>query len=240
MSQKFFKRDEKKYMLSALEHAQIIRELECNMQPNKYFRSSIFNIYFDTPNNDLVIASIAGPNYKYKVRARSYGGASGGKVFFEIKSKLNGTTYKRRIEMNEANYVDYITSGTYGADDDSQVMREIDYIFKKDQLAPKLFMGYERESYAAKDGSGLRVTIDSNLRSRTDNLSLEKTDGCELYFDEPTYIMEVKSHGGMPTWLVDALSRHQIYPSSFSKYGKIYQKNQQANATAQQRVLVYA
>ncbi len=240
MSQKIFKRDEKKYMLSALEYKLMVRELEQNMQRDKYFRSSIFNVYFDTPHNDLVIASIAGPNYKYKVRARSYGAASGGKVFLEIKSKLDGTTYKRRVEMSEAHYDEYIASGTYGADDDSQVMREIDYIFKKDQLAPKLFMGYERESYAAKDGSGLRVTIDSNLRSRTDNLALEKTDGCELYFDEPTYIMEIKSHGGMPAWLVDALSHHQIYPSSFSKYGKIYQKNQQANVAVQQGVLAYA
>ena len=44
------------------------------------------------------------------------------------------------------------------------------------------------------------------------------------YFDEDMYIMEIKTLGAMPWWLVDSLSELKIYPSSFSKIGKIYCK----------------
>jgi len=39
------------------------------------------------------------------------------------------------------------------------------------------------------------------------------------------YIMEIKCLGGMPIWLSHILAEMKIYPISFSKYGKIYQKN---------------
>ena len=115
-------------------------------------------------------------------------------------------------------------------------MREVDYLFKGKRLEPKMFIAYERQAFAAKDDSGLRVTFDANLRSRTHSLDLNKTSDCDDYFNEPTFIMEIKSHSGMPTWLVDALSCHQIYPSSFSKYGRIYQ--QRANQLAAPRLEV--
>lgn len=238
MSQKFFKRDEKKYLLSALEYHTIIAEVQRHMQPDKFFQSSVFNVYFDTPQDDLVIASISSPNYKYKVRARSYGKASKGTVFLEIKSKLDGTVYKRRAEMNDHEYKTYLASGT--TPDDGQVMREVDYLFKGKQLEPKMFIAYERQAFAAKDDSDLRVTFDANLRSRSHNLDLNKTSDCDDYFEEPTIIMEIKSHGGMPAWLIDTLSTHQIYPSSFSKYGQIYQKERAAAYAMPRLEVAYA
>ena len=36
--------------------------------------------------------------------------------------------------------------------------------------------------------------------------------------------MEIKTLGSMPLWLVRSLSELKIYPTSFSKYGSIYQK----------------
>ena len=38
------------------------------------------------------------------------------------------------------------------------------------------------------------------------------------------YIMEIKTVGSMPLWLVRILSEMNIMPTSFSKYGKIYEK----------------
>ena len=45
------------------------------------------------------------------------------------------------------------------------------------------------------------------------------------YFDQNYYIMEIKTLSSMPLWLVRSLSELKIYPTSFSKYGSIYQKN---------------
>ncbi len=35
--------------------------------------------------------------------------------------------------------------------------------------------------------------------------------------------MEIKAPGAMPLWLCELLSRFEIYPSRFSKYGTYYQ-----------------
>ena len=39
--------------------------------------------------------------------------------------------------------------------------------------------------------------------------------------------MEIKTLGSMPMWLVHALSDLNIYPTSFSKYGSIYEKKKE-------------
>ena len=38
-------------------------------------------------------------------------------------------------------------------------------------------------------------------------------------------VMEIKSAGSYPAWLVEALSQHRIYPQSFSKYGEAYRQS---------------
>lgn len=46
----------------------------------------------------------------------------------------------------------------------------------------------------------------------------------ENFFEEDTYLMEIKLEGGMPLWLSKILNDEKIYPTSFSKYGNIYKK----------------
>ena len=222
MLQKFFKRNEEKFILSPAQFKFVERVVKKHMSPDEHFRSSIHNIYFDTPQDDLVIASIESPDYKYKVRARSYGAKSADKIFFEIKSKLNGTVYKRRAIINHDEYLSYLSDGKYNED---QVMNELDYIFKEKSLMQKMYIAYDRSAYAANDDSDLRITFDTNLRSRIHELQVTKTDECEEYFPNETYIMEVKTKNGIPKWLLDALLSKKIYSTSFSKYGKIYQKH---------------
>lgn len=223
MVQHFFRRTEKKYILTHAEYLRIIPLLESNMIRDSHYMTDIFNMYFDTPDNELIIESLEKPDYKYKIRARSYGDASRNKIYFEIKSKLDGVVYKRRAELTESEYETYLRNGQH---EPGQVMSELDYIFTQKNLLPKIFIAYRRISYAANDESDLRVTIDSDLRSRTTDLDLDYHLGCSRYFDAPTYILEVKSRGGMPKWLVENLSAQSHYPNSFSKYGRIYQKLQ--------------
>lgn len=221
MAQTFFKRNEKKYVLTPLEFAFAEQLVAQHLAKDKHFHSTVYNVYFDTEHFDLIMASLESPDYKYKVRSRSYGAASAGKVFFEIKSKLGGVVYKRRAVLSEDEYARYLNDGVYA---DNQVMRELDWLFVGKSLEPKLFVAYDRLAYSAGPGSDLRITFDTRLRSRTHELSLTDTDDCELYFADDSCIMEVKTKDGMPLWLSNALGARQIYPTSFSKYGKIYQQ----------------
>ena len=103
-------------------------------------------------------------------------------------------------------------------------MNEINYYFKYYDLKPAIYIAYDRLSYCGVDDNSLRITIDSNLRSRNSDLNLELGDAGKCYFKDKNYIMEIKTLGSMPLWLVRSLSELKIYPTSFSKYGSIYQK----------------
>ena len=239
---KVFRRIEKKYLVSEADLKRFLKICGKNLKKNKYFASTVCSLYFDTKNDDLIIKSIDKPdkpNFKEKIRLRSYD-VPGMKdyVFFEIKTKhregKDRIGDKRRFQLLLSDYYDW-TKGKVSLEEiakkkvektnDVQIAREIEYVIKYLELQPKILICSERESYEGAEDSQLRVTIDKNLRYRTKKLRLEKgSEGREFFEDEKNSILEIKTAGGMPMWLVRALNELKIYPQGFSKYGKIYQK----------------
>lgn len=201
----------------------LFEDISKHLREDEYFESTICSIYLDNDNNDLIINSIEKPLYKNKVRIRSYGIPTlDDYVYLEIKSKYKRVVGKRRIRIKLRDYYKYIQEGIY--DINNQIMREIDYLFKYYKLYPKMFVAYDRKSYIGIADENLRITIDSKLRSRRNNLQLEVGDSGDNYFEKEYYIMEIKTLEAMPLWLVRCLSKLEIYPTSFSKYGSIYTK----------------
>ena len=183
---------------------------------------TFIGIFTDNSNDEILIRSGDKPIYKDKIRLRSYGTPTlEDDVFLEIKSKYNGVTGKRRIRMKLSDFYKYINNNMIK---NTQIMNEIDYLFKYYDLKPSYFVGYDRLSYKGKDNEGLRITLDTNLRSRTNNLNLEQGDYGELFFNDDRLIMEIKTLNSMPLWLTSSLSKFKIYPISFSKVGEIYKK----------------
>ena len=108
-----------------------------------------------------------------------------------------------------------------------QIMKEIDYVIKRYNLKPKIYLAYDRLSFYDKNDINFRITFDSNLRSRKDDLKLELGDAGRLYDNNKFYIMELKSLTAIPLWFIKILSELKIYPKSFSKYGRIYCKSKE-------------
>ena len=210
MEEKVFDRVEKKYLITPEEKRDLLKEIKSYISKGNYHKSDIINIYFDNDNYEMISESIDWVDFKKKIRVRSYEGYD--RVFLEIKTKLHGEDenigYKRRV----------IEKGT-----DLQIAKEIDYLVTKFQLEPKVLISYQRESY--KDDKDLRITFDENLKYRHHNLCLKKQKSDTIFFkDNRNIIMEVKTTGAMPLWFVKTLSKYRIYPSRFSKIGKIYQQ----------------
>lgn len=170
----------------------------------------------------LIRNSIDAKTYKEKIRLRSYGTPSkNDKVFLEIKKKFKGVVYKRRISLSLGDAYDYIEKGL--RPEESQIMSEIDYCMNfYRHPSPSMLIAYERDAYYVKDMPNLRITFDSNVRYRTDDLFLENGNEGKTILPENTYIMEVKTDGAMPLWLAHALDKCKMYPSSFSKYGTAF------------------
>ena len=223
MYENIFKRVEQKYLLTEQQYKLLFKKINKYLKEDKYFKSTICNIYFDTINNDLIINSLEKPIFKEKIRLRSYQVPSiNDDVFLEIKEKYKGVVGKRRIKLKLKDFYNYLKTNNY--DRNSQIMNEINYYFKYYNLKAAIYIAYDRMSYCGKEDKNLRITFDTNLRSRNSDLKLELGDAGKCYFKDKKYIMEIKILGAMPLWLVRSLSELKIYPTSFSKYGSIYQK----------------
>ena len=223
-----FNRIEQKYLLTKEQYQELFRCIDDFIEKDKFYSSKICNVYFDNVNEELTTHSIEKPLFKQKVRLRSYGVPSlDDDVFLEVKTKYKSVVTKRRIKIGLKEFYEYFKGDKKNLK--KQIMSEIDYLFRYFDLKPFYFLAYDRKSYHGRDDNELRITIDENLRSRRNDLFLEKGDEGNYYFDNEIYIMEIKYLNALPLWLVQRLSDLRIYPTSFSKLGSVYKKNRREN-----------
>ena len=221
-----FKRYEKKYIVSDAQKAAFLAEIADRIEPDKYGRSTVSNIYFDTPNYRLIRASIEKPVFKEKLRLRAYGTPEDDtNVFVELKKKYHSVVYKRRINLKYAVAYDYLINGVRPPKvKNKQVFSEIDYFINYyEGLRPAAAIFYDREAYYCSENKELRFTFDSNIRYRHENFDLRNGSEGTHILDEGLSIMEIKCLGSMPLWVTAALSKHKIFPASYSKYGRSYE-----------------
>ena len=223
--QAVFKRYEIKYMITVEQKKKILEAMEPYMALDKYGRTTIRNIYFDTDNYRLIRRSIEKPIYKEKLRIRSYQKATeDSPVFIELKKKYKKVVYKRRISMTEPEAMAWICDRAKSPKE-TQITREIDYFCDFYQgLKPAVYLSYEREAYFEKNGGDFRVTFDHNILCRQTELSLCAEPYGDPLLEEGKVLMEVKCSGGMPLWMTRALTEQKLSKTSFSKYGIAYQR----------------
>lgn len=215
-------RYEQKYFITNKQYDELISKIGNRLGKDKYFNERIYNVYFDNDNMDLVNRSMDKPIYKEKIRLRSYEVPNDDSiVFLEIKKKYKSNSNKRRIELRYSDALDYINGGIIS--NNSQIMNEIDYCFKKYDLKPKINITYDRFAYYFKEDKDVRLTFDSNVRYSFDKLLLGDIEDSNILFDSG-YIMELKTLNGLPIWFMNVLDELSIYPVSYSKIGKIYTK----------------
>lgn len=226
MSQEVFNRYEKKYILSKETYEMLREELEPYMQEDAYGLHTIRNIYFDNWEDQLIRTSIEKPVYKEKFRIRCYERPTQDTpLFLEIKKKYKGVVNKRRVMMTAKQAQQYLKNGYY-LGEKSQILKEIDYFLQSYQVEPKLYLAYDRVALYGKEDGDFRITFDKNIRSRWEALDLADDTGVEYLLKEGTYLMEVKTKDALPLWFARLLSELQIRSTSFSKYGRIYEKRQ--------------
>ena len=221
-SQTVFKRYELKYMLDTEQKDSVLAAMAAHMTLDKYGRTTIRNLYFDTDTYLLIRRSIEKPVYKEKLRIRSYHRAEdASKVYVELKKKYKHVVYKRRIPLPHQEAMAWLSGECHPAA--TQIADEIDYFLQYyESLHPTVFLSYEREAYYANDGSDFRVTFDDTILCRQEDLSLTSEVYGTPILPPGKVLMEIKCSGGIPLWMTEVLSREKIYKTSFSKYGTAY------------------
>jgi hypothetical protein len=219
-----FKRYELKFLADREQLEAVRSAIDANMTPDVYSFSEVRNVYCDTPDFILARRSIENPAYKEKLRIRCYGHPEqDGKVFVELKKKYEAVVYKRRLSLPLEKADDWLCGN--GQLPTTQIGAEIDYLkVRYPGIGPAMVLSYDREAFRQVSGPEFRVTVDSNILARTDDIDLAAPlSGCSVLPDGYTLI-EVKTIGGIPLWMTKVLTAQHIYKNPFSKYGNAYKQ----------------
>lgn len=232
MAIEVFNRIEKKYLLDNTIYEKLTQRLNEYMESDEYNKNQEFyhiaNIYYDTLSDELIRNSLEKPAYKEKLRLRSYGVPGlEDEVFLEIKKKYGGIVNKRRTSLTLKEAYDYMNDGKKPEEKpyiNRQVLREIDAFLQRYDLMPKVYLAYDRKAFFGKEEKDFRVTFDTNIRARREDVRLERgMEGTSL-LEDGVWLMEIKISGAAPLWFTHLLSEFELYAISFSKYGTEYKK----------------
>ncbi|MBQ9328161.1 MAG: polyphosphate polymerase domain-containing protein [Solobacterium sp.] len=215
-------RVEHKYPMTRAQAEEFMRRAQPHLIKDFYPEYDLHNIYYDTDDNALIINCLDHPQYKEKLRLRTYGEPNESTpCFLEIKKKFRDTGIKRRIAMNEADANRYFHDHE-PLKDQSQIAHEIDYLVKCRGLKEKMFIAYHRKAFSGIEENDLRITFDTDICYRLNDLSLHMTGEEKMITDEDDVLMEIKVSDRYPVWLTEILTDMKLYRQTFSKYGTIY------------------
>ena len=234
MAIEVFNRYEKKYMVDERTFDRLIVRLSDYMALDAYNMEHEFygisNIYYDTPNDELIRRSIEKPVYKEKLRLRAYGVPElDDDVYVEIKKKYKDMVNKRRTSMKLSQAYAYLNENQFlnleQKTMNRQVLHEIDYFKNFYGLVPKVYIAYDRRAYFEINDGDFRLTFDTNIRTRRKHLRLEEDlEGTRL-LPEGQFLMEVKILNAAPMWFAKLMAECDVKPVSFSKYGTEYKNH---------------
>lgn len=214
MKQNHFERYEQKYILNSNQKKALLKYIQKQCTEDNFPHSRITSVYYDTPQFSLIRASMDADNFKEKIRLRQYysdGKAS--ELYLEMKRKVDGVVYKRRRCLK-----------TEKSTLNQQLDEEFNYAFDfYKNLKPTILISYHRDAYIAQDDGNFRLTLDSDIKARFNQLdNLRNHEGDEV-LDPALTLLEVKSTFGYPQWFLEYLQKHRVYKQSFSKYATAYQ-----------------
>ncbi len=221
MAIEVFNRFEFKYQIPIALSEQLMTEFKKRLYLDKYCEKHgsyrIVNRYIDTENHNLIRKSISKPVYKQKLRIRTYKEEldENELIFFEIKKKYDGIVNKRRCQMTYSEAKELMQNKKLAKVNDytnRQILKELTRIIEQDDYQEMTTIIYDRIAFF-DESKDLRISFDFNVHSNTHTL-----------LNSNLALMEIKTVGGMPIWLVDLLNQYGVRKKSFSKYGTDFLK----------------
>lgn len=196
--------------------------LSDKVEKDVFYKSTIYNVYYDTDNFELIRKSIEKPIYKEKLRIRSYDKPTwDSSVYVELKKKYDHIVYKKREKIAYK----YVLNNSFFECAETQIYKEIKYFNDfYDGLTPKMFLSYEREAYYFKTDKQIRITFDTNIKYRTENVNLLSSISDIKLLPNNLVLMELKVPFSIPYNLAKYLSSEKIFKRPFSKYGTAYKQ----------------
>lgn len=223
-----FKRYEIKYFLLKEKAEELVLRLYPHMVLDPHCPGGesyrISSIYFDTDDRYFIRHSMSRPLYKEKFRMRSYGGQKSDcdMVFLEIKRKFDRIVSKRRAILTLKQAEEFVNKSVrpeVSGYMNNQVVDEMAFFLGTYRVRPSAYIGYNRVAFSGKHDLGLRVTFDTDIVARRNELTLRSPSNGERLIDERKALMEIKFSYSVPIWLSSLLSEFDLFRRGYSKYG---------------------
>jgi hypothetical protein len=243
-------RHELKYLIRRDQQQALMKELLEHLAIDAHAQEDglypITSLYFDTPDHKFYWDKIEGHRVRRKVRVRVYGNAAMSPetpCFLEIKQRVDKLIRKRRVLLP---YEQAVAFGNFDQPPDElpeaerRVLQEVHYLYRTLDIQPTCVVRYNRLALEGNElYPDLRVTFDTNLRSRIHDLTLLSTDYADnKFFLRPDFaVLEVKINNNVPYWLTQILNRYRCRLQRISKYCAALEHN---HVVAGQRRVVVA
>ncbi|MEZ4677958.1 MAG: polyphosphate polymerase domain-containing protein [Caldilineaceae bacterium] len=234
-------RHEIKFLLNHSQHQRMVTLLREQLQPDPYADDEgsylVTSLYYDTADYKAYWDKVNGYRFRRKIRLRVYGEMEvtpTTPTFIEIKQRVGVQMSKRRLALPYAEAVAFAQPTpavtAMGADPDgpldeqnaaAPVSEELHYLFSALYLQPACLVRYRRAAFANhEDYPDLRITFDTDLRCRTNNLTLltAEESGYQTLLAPGWSILEIKVNQTMPYWLAQLLGEQGCTPRRISKY----------------------
>jgi hypothetical protein len=214
----YFKRVEQKYILRPAQYRSVLGFLDDFTQEDEYGLSTVYSIYYDNDTFALTRNCLNPAAFKEKLRLRCYDTpAQGSAIYWELKKKLRGITYKQRLPAIFDMAGAYMDINSISGDQ-TYTCHEIKWLAKTYRPRPQFLICYERHAFRGLGGDDFRVTFDTRIHWRNRGLDFAQGFYGEPLYDENYYIMELKIRGAVPLEFNHRLTGLKIFPTAFSKY----------------------
>ena len=237
--QENFARVETKYLLTLSQAAAMEMGLmRLGFERMDFGSPRVQSLYYDTDDYTLIRLSLERPAYKEKLRLRVYGEPGTlTQSFVEIKKKYSGVVYKRRTEMPLREATDALFRGRM-PEKAGQIGREVQWMMHRYGLHPAAVISYDRDAWFCREQPGVRITFDRNLTFRDWEPDLNSRAAGISLLPADQRLMEIKTDGIYPLWLVQLLQETEVQRTHFSKYGLAYQRYIRPHAAETERSAV--
>lgn len=232
-------RFEFKFFLNSAAHETFLGQLGHALSPDLQGGSAgvypVVSLYYDTPDRRCYWEAWRKAPSRRKLRVRVYGSEDGriaATSFIEVKHKVNGLGFKRRLQAELGDALDLVEGRRAAADlplESRRVAAEAQQLVREEGFVPSCTMRYIRHAYqlaverleeSAHCQAPLRLTVDSALMVRFENLRPKPDDDgfSTQLLPEGTRVLELKGSGPIPFALALRLARAGIRASGISKY----------------------
>ena len=197
------------------------------VSPNLQY--TINNLYLDTANLDLFMASMTDQLDRYKLRIRWYGESTAGPIFFEVKRKIRQVILKDRARLSPADYKAMVRGEPLSLPEGASLNNLTAFRNRMGETGacPVLFVRYTREAYESVFGEYARLTFDRAMcYQRATSWSLKAEPRAWSYVDASpdtrgvrcAALVELKFTRDFPRWMSDLVAEFDLERVGYSKY----------------------